>query len=130
MISEPVLSQLDPVHTPHPTSRRSIFILSSHLRLGLTSGLFPSDFPTKTLYTPLFFPIRATCPAHLVLLDFITRTILGEDYGSLSSSLCTFLYSPVTSSLLGPNILPITLSLSVSSVQKFSTVVRSFNYFI
>ena len=23
-------------------------------------------------------PIRATCPAHLILLDFITRTILGE----------------------------------------------------
>ena len=37
---------------PHPTSWRSIFILSSHLHLGLSSGLFPSDFPTKTLYTP------------------------------------------------------------------------------
>jgi len=35
---------------------------------------------------------------------FITRTILGEDYRSLSSSLCSFLHSPVTSSLLGPNI--------------------------
>ena len=30
---------------PHPTSWRSIFMLSSHLRLGLPSGLFPSDFP-------------------------------------------------------------------------------------
>ena len=38
---------------PHPTSWRSILILSSHLRLGLSSGLFPSDFTTKTLYTPL-----------------------------------------------------------------------------
>jgi hypothetical protein len=27
---------------PHPTSRRSILILSSHLRLGLPSGLLPS----------------------------------------------------------------------------------------
>ena len=26
---------------------------SSHLTLGLPSGLFPSDFPTKTLYTTL-----------------------------------------------------------------------------
>ena len=27
---------------------------------------------------PLFSPIRATCPAPLILLDFITHTILGE----------------------------------------------------
>ena len=83
---------------PHPTSWRSILILSSHLRLGLPNGLFPSGFP-----------IRATCPAHLILLDFITRAIFGEQYRSLSSSLCSFLHSPVTSSLLGPNILLSTL---------------------
>jgi hypothetical protein len=62
----------------HPTSWRSILILSSYLSLGLTSGLFPSGFPTKTLSTPLLSPLGATCPAHLILLDFITRKILGE----------------------------------------------------
>ena len=74
----PILSQLHPVSTP-PTSRRSILILTSHLRLGLPNGLFPSGFPTRTLCTPLPSPIRATSLTHLILLDFTTRTILGKE---------------------------------------------------
>ena len=101
------LSWANPIQStyPHPTSWRSILILSTQIRLGLPSGLLPSCFPTKTLYTPLSSPIRATCPAHLILLDFITRTILGESYKSFSSSLCNLLHYPVTSSLLVLNIL-------------------------
>jgi len=41
------LNQLDTFHTPIPTSKRSILLLSSHLRLGLPNGLFPSEFTTK-----------------------------------------------------------------------------------
>ena len=55
-------------------------------------------------------------PAHLILLDFITRTILSEEYRSLSSSLYNFLHSPVPPSLLGPNILLDTLFSSTLSL--------------
>ena len=43
-------------YPPHSTSWRYILILSSHPRLGLPSGLFPSGFPTKFLYVPFLFP--------------------------------------------------------------------------
>ena len=64
-------------------------------------GHLPSGFRTKTLCTPLLSPIRATCPAHFILY-FITRTIVGEEYRSL----CSFLHSPGTSSLLGQKYSP------------------------
>ena len=78
----PILCQPNPVHIP--TSH----LLEIHLNIIHPSTprspqwFFPSGFPTKTLYAPLSSPIRATFPPHLILLDFITRTILGEEYRS------------------------------------------------
>jgi hypothetical protein len=92
--SVPILNQFGPVRTPTFYFLKIHLIIILHLRLGLSRCLFPSDFPTKTLLTPLLSPIRATCPTHLILLDFITRTIWGEEYRSLSFSLCSFLHSP------------------------------------
>jgi hypothetical protein len=83
----PILSQLDPVYAPIFHFLKSILILSSHLRLCVLSGLFPSGFPTKTLYTPLssLYTCNMPCPSHSS--RFFTQTILGEQYRSLSSSL-------------------------------------------
>ena len=119
----PILGQPNPVHIPtfhlleihpniiHPSKPRS------------RQWFLPSGFPTKTLYTPLSSPIRATCPAHLILLDFITRTILGVEYKPFSSSLCNLLHSPVTSSLLGPNML---LNIMFSSTPQLPFLPQSY----
>ena len=83
-----------------PSSKfwQSILIPCSHLRLCCFSNWSLSlRFPTKTLYTRLLSPIRATFPAPLILLDLISRIIFGEEHGSLSSSLCSLFHSALTS---------------------------------
>ena len=78
----PILIQINPVHAPHPTSWRSILILSSHLRLGLQSGLLPSGFSTKTLYTPLLSPVSATWkyrPLTLLYCNKFTATCFESE---------------------------------------------------
>jgi len=113
----PIPSQINPVHVPQLTSWRCILVLSSLLSLGLPSGLFPSGFHTKTLQAPAFSPISATCLGHLIHLNLISRIILGEKYRLLGPLLCSFLHPPVTSSLLGPNILLSTLFLNTLSLR-------------
>jgi hypothetical protein len=80
---------------------------------GSSSGHFPPGFPTKTIYAPLLSRICATCLAHLILVDLIACIIFGEAYRSLTSSICSLLHSPITSSHLDPNIFLRTLFLNI-----------------
>ena len=66
---------------------------------------FPHQNPVYA--SPLTHTRYMPSPSHSS--RFITRTILGEQYRSLSSSLCSFFHSFVTSSLLCTNILLVTL---------------------
>ena len=118
----PVWSQINPIHSL-PSS-----VLKIHLNIILPSMPGSSKwsislrFPLqKTLYAHILFSICATCPVHLIL-HIITQTTLGEQYRSLSSSVCTSLHSPVTSSLLGPNILLSTLFLLTLSIRSSLSV--------
>ena len=100
-----ILGQPNPVHIP-TSHLMEIHLNIIHPSTSRSPQWSPSlRFPHQDPIHPLSSPIRATCPAHLILLHFINRTILGEEYKSFNSSLCNLLHSRVTSSLLVPNIL-------------------------
>jgi hypothetical protein len=83
----------------------------------------PFRISYQMLYAFIIATMRATCPAHLIL-DFIALVIFGEVYKLWSSSLCSLLQSPVTSSILGPNILLSTLFLKHLQFMFFSYCAR------
>ena len=99
-----ILSQINPFYAFISHFLKMYLNIIFQFMLGSSNWSLSLRFPHKSPVYTTPLPIRATCLAHPTL-DLITRTILGEAYRSLSSSLCSFLHSPVTSSLLGPNIL-------------------------
>ena len=50
-----------------------------------------------------FLPYMLHALPYVILLHLSTRIIFGWEYSSWNSSMCSFLHSPVISSLLGPN---------------------------
>jgi hypothetical protein len=105
------LSWASPIQSipPHPTSWRFILILSSHLLVGLPSGPFTHQNPVHATLFPQ--------PSYMRLLSH-SRFYHPHNMG-WRLQIMTFFHTPITSSLLGPNILlntlfPNTLSLRFS----------------
>ena len=101
----PILGQPNPVHIP-----------TSHLLEIHPNIIHPSTprYPQWSLslrfsHQDPIHPLLLTHTCHMPSPSHSSRFchphILGEEYKSFSSSLCNLLHSPVTSSLLGPNIL-------------------------
>jgi len=97
----PILGQPNPVHMP-----------TSHLLKIHPDIIHPSiprspkwSLSLRFSHQDTLLTYKRHMPAHLILLDFITRTILGDAYKTFINSLCNLIHSPVTSSLLCPNIL-------------------------
>jgi hypothetical protein len=61
---------------------------------SMPNRCFHSHFPIKICYAFLISPKHTTCPAHVILLKFISLIIYRKCY-KLWNSLCNFLQPPV-----------------------------------
>jgi len=94
-----LLHSMKPTTCPYPQPDQSYpyplsNFLEAHFNVILSSMPRTSELPLSLRF-PHQNPICTSpllpyvpCPAHCILFDLITQIIIGEDYRSLSSSLC------------------------------------------
>jgi hypothetical protein len=118
-----ILSQISPVHAPHPTSWRSILIFSSYMPGSSKWSLSLMFAHQNPVYAS---PLPHT--SYMLSLSPLITTILVEAYRSISFSLFSFHHYPVTSSLLGSNILLSTLFSNILSLHSFLSLSNKASY--
>jgi hypothetical protein len=84
-------------------SLRATLILLSYLSQDLPDGCISFTFYNQNIVY-IFHRSRATCPAHIIILDMINLIISGEAYKLWSYSFCRLVYRSATASFLSPNI--------------------------
>jgi hypothetical protein len=102
-----------PATYPYPEPDESsphLFIISSlshiYAQIILVVFLFQVSLPKRFIH---FSHMHTTCHVHLNILEMIILVIFGKECKLCSSLLCSSLWPPITSSILGPNILLRTL---------------------
>ena len=76
----PILSQINPFYPLKPIYLGHILIMSSHPRLGLTNGHFPSDFSHQNFVRIFLPPIRAARLDHHSDKCLLTRVNFGARF--------------------------------------------------
>jgi hypothetical protein len=78
----PILSHIDPVYVSQSHFLKIHFNIILPPTPRSSNWTLSLRFPHQILYASLPSPLRATCTAHRILLDLITRKIFGEQYRS------------------------------------------------